>query len=314
VNLCNCNQKSSDSAKKYHYYTAYGLQICSAIPLPELCRTEFKKFDLIIQRKQFELPPLTPTSIYRQNKQAYFGKSQKSAFLHWQDIASFQAQGGIRLNVMEVRPNIEPQLLNLYLLSESLGLILHQKGFLLLHGSAVLLEQGVIIFLGKPGAGKSTTAAAFAQKGYTVIADDLVALEINSQGLISIIPAFPQLKLWESAIIGLGYQPSQTQPLFTGSRKRVIKAWGDFPSEQKFPVLAIYVLETNSDLSIAKLTAQEGLIALTRFFSCPHQLLSGSDLSPHFQKCQMIVNQVHLYKILMPKRFSLLNHLIQNVV
>lgn len=305
------------NSESYHCYLAYGLKISSIIPLPELSQITGSPADLIVREKQLELPPLQPTSIYRQGREAYFGKKENSLYFHWQDVASFQAKGGSELNVMKAREDLDLQLLNLYLLSEPLGLILHQRGYFLLHGSAIVVSQGVIVFLGKPGAGKSTTAGAFAQNGYAVVADDLVALAVNpQQQTISVIPAFPQLKLWESAVTGLNYDRSLTKPLFSGSQKQAIKPVGNFPDKPNLPLSAIYVVEScpsDLDLKIEKLSPQQGIIDLTRFFSCPHQLLSGIDLSLHFRRCEQIVNQIPLCKLLIPRRFNILSTLVDKL-
>lgn len=295
----------------HHHYIAYGLNIRSTLPLPDLHSTSEGKVDLLIEEEKFSLPVLKATAIYRQGREAYFGKRGDSAFLHWENIASFRAEGGKKLSVMKARNDLDEQLLNLYVLSEALGLILHQKGYFLLHGSAVVVNGGVILFIGVPGAGKSTTAGAFTQQGYTVITDDMVALEVTNQ--VSVTSAFPQLKLWENSVDGLNYDYSQTKPLFEGSHKRVIRHHFNFPYTQKLPLSAIYLLENSSDFNQERLTSQEGVINLTRFFSCPHDLLSGSDLVRHFQQCQVIATQVPIYRLFLPKKFEILGTIVRKL-
>ena len=43
-----------------------------------------------------------------------------------------------------------------------------------------------------PGSGKSTLSGAFFNRGYSILADDICA--INNEG--SVLPSFPQIKLW----------------------------------------------------------------------------------------------------------------------
>ena len=52
-----------------------------------------------------------------------------------------------------------------YLLGPVLGLLLRFRGVTCLHASAVAIGDSVIAFVGAEGAGKSTTAAAFARPG-----------------------------------------------------------------------------------------------------------------------------------------------------
>jgi dephospho-CoA kinase len=51
------------------------------------------------------------------------------------------------------------------------------RGVVCLHASAVAIGDEAIALLGPAGSGKSTTAAAFAERGYSVLAEDVVTLD-----------------------------------------------------------------------------------------------------------------------------------------
>jgi hypothetical protein len=70
-----------------------------------------------------------------------------------------------------------------YLLGPVLGLVLHLRGIPCLHASSVAIGDRAIALLGGAGAGKSTTAAAFAQRGFPVLTDDIVALSRQAESL-----------------------------------------------------------------------------------------------------------------------------------
>lgn len=78
-----------------------------------------------------------------------------------------------------------------------------------LHASAVALDQGAILFTGQSGAGKSTHAAWFLQKGYSLVSDDVSRVNVNEQGIPLIEPAIPQMKLWDDALRHFGEDPDQ---------------------------------------------------------------------------------------------------------
>ena len=77
------------------------------------------------------------------------------------------------------------------LLGPVLTLGLARRGVFVLHASAVLLNGGVVGFLGESGAGKSTLARLLAAEGLPRVADDLLAIDATPSAL----PHFPQLKL-----------------------------------------------------------------------------------------------------------------------
>jgi hypothetical protein len=56
-----------------------------------------------------------------------------------------------------------------------------------------------IAFVGGPGAGKSTTAACFALRGFSVLSDDVSAIDNHGDGF-SVRPAYPHLRLWPASV------------------------------------------------------------------------------------------------------------------
>lgn len=290
------------------FYQGYGLNIQSEFLLYELTKSD-NRAGIYIQKGQVQSPPLEPTSINRQNKEAYFGGNTQEAYLRWEGVATLLAKNGDTLIVNPDSDDINPQLLSLYILSEALGLILYQRGLFLLHASAVQIGEQVVIFAGVPGAGKSTTAAAFAKLGYTVLSDDMVAIDLNSGDKPMVYPAFPQIKIWQPAVEGLGYDISTLATLYPGSRKRVIRKPQNFPTKP-FPLAHIFFLEEGSNFRGTPMQGNDAFFTLARFFPLPSQLLEGKTLEHHFQQCLQLISQVDLWKIEKPRDFKILKELI----
>jgi hypothetical protein len=291
------------------FYQTYGVNIHSDFPLTELLQGG-NGADIYIQKGKLKPPPLEPTSINRQGIEALYSGTTHEAYLQWQGIATLLAKDGTTLIVDPDSDDIEPQLLNLYILSEALGLILYQRGLFLLHASAVKIGQQVVIFAGPPGAGKSTTAAAFARCGYTVLADDMVAMSLDSAGKAMVYPGFPQIKIWPSAVKGLGYNLSSLPPLFSGSRKRVLRQKENFPVEP-FPLAHVFILEEGANLKIIKMAKMEAFFSLSRFFPLPSDLLQGTVLEHHFQQCVQLTGELDIWKVENPKNFDELEKLVR---
>jgi hypothetical protein len=85
-----------------------------------------------------------------------------------------------------------------YLLGPILGLVLWLRGTVCLHASAIALGGHAIALVGSAGAGKSTTAAAFAQSGVAVLSDDIVALD-DRRATLSVEAGNPRLRLWPTS-------------------------------------------------------------------------------------------------------------------
>jgi hypothetical protein len=86
-----------------------------------------------------------------------------------------------------------------YLVGPVLGFVLRLRGITPLHGSAVAIDNQAIALVGVPGAGKSTTAAAFAHLGFAVLSDDVVVLE-DAHDHFLVAPGYPRVNLWPDSV------------------------------------------------------------------------------------------------------------------
>jgi len=156
-----------------------------------------------------------------------------------------------------------------YLLGPVLGVLLRLRRTVCLHASAMALEGQSVACVGPPGAGKSTTAAILAQRGWSVVSDDVVALA-EERGAFCILPAYPYLCLWPDSVAmlyGSGYRVPRFTPQWEKRRLTVGKL-----SEEKIkfeqralPLAAIYLLDertSNSDPILALVSRRTALMTL----------------------------------------------------
>jgi len=154
-----------------------------------------------------------------------------------------------------------------YLLGPVIGLLLRLRGVICLHASAVTLGDSAVAFVGSEGAGKSTTAAALAQRGHTVISDDIVALS-ERDGVFFAFPACPYLSLWPESV-NILYGLERTLPSFSPNfDKRQLSLTENqlrFAAEPR-PLGAIFLLgERSADRAapfVENLTPREKLVSL----------------------------------------------------
>ena len=133
-----------------------------------------------------------------------------------------------------------------YLLGPVMGLVLLLRGVTCLHASAIAIGDRAIAIVGRSGAGKSTTAAAFAELGYPIISDDIVALVDRDRNIL-VQPAYPRLRLWPSSAEIL-YKRSDALPRIVPTHPTWDKAYLDLNQERyqfqdkPLPLAGIYVL------------------------------------------------------------------------
>ncbi|CAD5372619.1 hypothetical protein RA210_U200006 [Rubrivivax sp. A210] len=93
----------------------------------------------------------------------------------------------------------------LFLLGSAVGALLQLRGLTVLHGSAVALPGGgAAVICGASTAGKSTLAAALAQRGHALLADDVTAVQLDAEGRAWCLPGLARTKLWRDALDRLG--------------------------------------------------------------------------------------------------------------
>ena len=135
-----------------------------------------------------------------------------------------------------------------YLLGPIMGFVLLLRGSICLHASAVAVGKQAIALLGPAGAGKSTTAAAFASRGYGVLAEDVLSL--NEGGTTFWVqPGYPCIRLWPhsvQALYGLSHALPKLTPTWDKCFLDLSQESYTF-HEQPLPLAAVYVLAARSD-------------------------------------------------------------------
>lgn len=127
-----------------------------------------------------------------------------------------------------------------FILGTGFGILLHQRGALVLHGSAVAREGRAFAICGVSGAGKSTLAAALCNHGFAFAADDLCVIGQDNQHRPIVLPDGRQLKLWKESIEKLDLAERQGEAVRTAFEKYYMEPSGAAVSP---PLLsAIYIL------------------------------------------------------------------------
>lgn len=89
-----------------------------------------------------------------------------------------------------------------YLVGPVIAFALRLRGVTCLHASAIAVADRAIALFGVAGAGKSTTAAAFALNRFSVLSDDVVALAERDRCFL-VQPAYPRVNLWPDSVRAL---------------------------------------------------------------------------------------------------------------
>jgi hypothetical protein len=120
------------------------------------------------------------------------------------------------------------------------GILLHQRGRVVLHASAVSVRGRAVLLCGPSGAGKSTLAAALVDCGHDLISDDFCAISIPGDGPPLVQPDGRQMKLWQNAIDWLELTGRRCDPVRPALRKYYVEPRA--AAARAIAIGAIYIL------------------------------------------------------------------------
>ena len=132
-----------------------------------------------------------------------------------------------------------------YLLGPVMGFVMLLRGIVCLHASAVAIGNEAIALVGPAGSGKSTTAAAFANRGYGILAEDVVTLD-DRQDHFLVRPGYPCIRLWPASVKALYGSETHLPKLTPNWDKCYLELSHGFQT-QPLRLAAIYLLGERQD-------------------------------------------------------------------
>jgi hypothetical protein len=281
-------------------YTAYNLCIHSQIPFSELVSSEaipegiekLKLPDVVISLRQ--ISDLEAESANGENR--FFGIIEDGT------VCRFLVEFGQQI-VVEPAPGIEEDILHPFILGPIFAILLRQRGLLVLHASCVVIDHAAVAFLGYSGWGKSTLANAFYNQGYSLLTDDVMAIKVGGNELIT-FPGYPYVRLLPDSAASLGYEFEKLAFIHTGALKRNNLLTQGFP-QTPLPLKRIYVLENirRSHNEIEPIQSQEAFLALLRHSRVTNVLTNEHFVSSHFHQCAELIEKVPMS--LLKRQYSL---------
>lgn len=273
-------------------YTAYGLNIRSEIHLSARAGTASAP-DINVRRGNVQLPP--------EADDRPMWTTRNDIYFRFPDVGKIQISSGSEIVIDTA--GVDDRVAGLFVVGPAMGAVLHQRGLLVLHGSAVVVSGGVVAFLGYSGWGKSTMAAAMVKLGNAGFCDDLVPVSL-SNGAPSVSPGYPFLKLAPESGDILGHGNVEWTPLLPNDNRCMIAVEGPNPGVS-VPLSRIYVLREGERPEIESLEPQDAAVELIRHsYGLPWVRKSGM-AARHLECCAALVDRVPIFRLFRPRRLDL---------
>jgi len=201
----------------------------------------------------------------------------------------------------------------LFLLTNAMAAVLHQRNKVALHAGAIQTEKGLVVICGDSGAGKSTTISALQQKGYKIFVDDVLVLKDAGAKVVG-VAAYPTLKLWDDTIekLALGVIPEE-QKLRESVNKYRVSFQNDFTT-RSIPVYKLFYLrkeEANTTIEVSK---KGGLEAFKILYSQLYRTSMINNTKSQvilFERLNQLINQTGLIEVARPENSNSIEELVQ---
>ncbi|MCH7787669.1 MAG: hypothetical protein IIC22_09175 [Chloroflexi bacterium] len=234
----------------------------------------------------------------------HFRATPDEAYLSWRGVADFVVRGGREIVFQKVG-DLEASWFRQFLLGPVIGVLLHQRGLLVLHGSAIEVDGNAFAIVGWKGQGKSTTAAGLHQRGYDLIADDIVAIDMTNPETPLVLPGIPQIKLWPDSIAAFGIDSGSMSLLHSELEKRAQRVTVTSEQSPK-PLKSLYILDQGEAHRIETLPVMDAFSAIIQN-AYAARFIGEAGIPPwHFRQCTALIQAVPVHRFTRKPSLALL--------
>lgn len=279
-------------------YAAYGLIWRMPLACPELrAAPTGSAVDVTVQYGELP-PPLAQAVAAGPLRQVTPGEARFGL----PGVARLLVRGGNEI-LIERQPEADDEMVRLLLIGTGVALLLHQRGLLPLHASAIAIvtPAGAALFMGHSGAGKSTLLNEFLRRGYPMLAEDLAAVRLDAEGTAWVEPGVQVTKLWADSAAALG-QSTDGLPRVRPELEKFVVPVANALMDAPTRLAAIYVLSSHNQPTIT-LEERRDARKFNALLDHTWQKLVVKRMglhAAHFQRAIAVANQARIVRVQRP--------------
>lgn len=277
--------------------TVYGLAIDADLDLPELTPAPAGVLPHVTIR-QGAVAPAPDTD--PPDLSTYVDGAAGRLWLNIPDILRMSVTNGDRITYRSNAQSQDTEALRLFLLGSGLGALLMQRDYVVIHGNAIVPEQGhgAILCVGPSGAGKSTIAIAMLQKGLQVLADDVCPVSADGQ----VQPGMARAKLWQETADRLSIDTTSLSPIMGRVSKFNLPLGAAHCTTPK-RIRAVFVLDPSNvaQVSITPVTGTARFVALRSNVYRPEYLRPLGIEAAYLARLAALAAKTPVFRVTRPK-------------
>lgn len=305
---------------KYQYF---GSIIESSISLPELAQADLDTADLFFSLRKPAKQVAWQIWLhqwYSPNGETLLSYGQDGLY-HWlrfPDLADFRLSTNVKEVACYPVSNVPDETIRHLLLDQVLPRCLAHQGKIMLHASAVRVEQGLLLFIGDSGAGKSTLAGNFHRAGNLAVSDDCLWVKEDEEQVVA-VPGYGGLRLWGDSLDALFSGRGATGSVAHYSVKRRVYLDDKLGIDSSsIPVLAVIMLSqpsqaSSSAISLERLSHREAFIAILKQ-TFQLDLKDHKRMTRHARALGRMVPRLPSFRLSMPHDYNFLPQVRQTIL
>lgn len=290
---------SKKNGRQSYFYSAYGMSIKSDIRLNDLIPTRSVE-DVSINLRELNdsyLDEELKDAVVFDRPGCVVRVSKNVMCYDWEDFGTALIRNGNEV-LIDPQAGVEREEFSPFITGAILAILLNQRGILVLHASAVIINGEAVAFLGDKGAGKSTLAAYLQKQGHGLISDDLAPIILGNEK-VQISPGYPRIKLWADSVKSVGLDWDTLPPISKFIDKRSYHCFDGF-STKPVNLSRIYILVEGSAIEIKRLELAKAFIEITRNIYLGRYLQITRQNADYFRQCKAVVSAVPVFSLKRP--------------
>ncbi len=286
-----------------HHYFTYGLRFACARPLagaPESRPPPGGAPDVVVAFEDVPLDRLDGD--HAAEEFAVFANGDAAARYGYGRVL---VAGGRRIS-LDLAPETPEAWIGSVVFGLAVALVLHQRRSPPLHCCCVSDDAGAMLLFGDSGAGKSTTALMFRERGWRILAEDMVALDFDGPA-VGAHPSAGLARFWRESSDGVRPE-ALGEALEMGAFPKTVIAFGDDGPTEPVPIRAAYFLEwlhpTGGPAEVARLAPMQALMGLRASVYRPGLVEAMGLEGDYMKKLGRLAAQAPSFALRRPRSFE----------
>ena len=230
--------------------------------------------------------------------------------LHVPGIARYLVTDGRDVRIAPT-PGTAESGVRLFLLSSVMAAVTHQRGLLAMHASTVNVDGAAVLFAGKSGTGKSTLIAAFHDRGYPVVTDDISVVAFDGDEHPMVHPGYRMLRLAMDSLKHVGASLGARRKMDLGEHKYGLTVPGVAPLAPLHLRRMFLLADRPSDtISLRPLAGPAKVTAVVRGTYRRRMSVALGRRSAHFAQCVAVGQRIEIVEVERPRDLDALHRLV----